>query len=102
MFLSGDKNPTMPTLKLPAVMAQASQHYRAQLNGQVQAGKALDSPNCQRLGFPALNGYQEQHSNQRHAYAQHQTGCHPKGIHRRPRQAEPNHKSDPGRSAEQG
>jgi hypothetical protein len=24
----------MPTLKLPAVMAQAIQHYRAQLNGQ--------------------------------------------------------------------
>lgn len=29
----------MPTLKLPAVMAQASQHYRAQLNGQVRVGE---------------------------------------------------------------
>ena len=29
----------MPILKLPAVMAQASQHYRAQLNGQVRVGE---------------------------------------------------------------
>jgi hypothetical protein len=29
----------MPTLKLPAVMANASQHYRAQLNGQVGVGE---------------------------------------------------------------
>jgi hypothetical protein len=29
----------MPTLKLPAVMAQASQHYRAGLNGQVRVGE---------------------------------------------------------------
>src|SRR5690554_4304632 len=29
----------MPTLKLPAVMAQASQHYRAQLNGQTRVGE---------------------------------------------------------------
>ena len=29
----------MPTIKLPAVMAQASQHYRAQLNGQVRVGE---------------------------------------------------------------
>ncbi len=29
----------MPTLKIPAVMANASQHYRAQLNGQVRVGE---------------------------------------------------------------
>jgi hypothetical protein len=29
----------MPTIKLPAVMAQASQHYRAGLNGQVRVGE---------------------------------------------------------------
>jgi hypothetical protein len=29
----------MPTLKLPAVLANASQHYRAQLNGQVRVGE---------------------------------------------------------------
>jgi hypothetical protein len=29
----------MPTLKLPAVMVHSSQHYRAQLNGQVRVGE---------------------------------------------------------------
>jgi hypothetical protein len=31
----------MPTVNLPVMMAQASQHYRAGLNGQVGSGATL-------------------------------------------------------------